>query len=67
MDGLNQYGIDKSVGISMANKSLENDINLISNGEYIFILHSPERLQTSRYGCSKKFKSVKSSQSCGIR
>ena len=46
---LNQYGIDKSVSISMANKSLENDINLISNGEYIFILHSPERLQTSRY------------------
>ena len=49
VDGLNQYGIDKSVSISMANKSLENDINLISNGEYIFILHSPERLQTSRY------------------
>ena len=45
VDGLNQYGIDKSVSISI---SLENDIN--ANGEYIFILHSPERLQIQDIG-----------------
>ena len=49
VEGLNNYGIDKCVSISAANKNLISDIKLISDGEFLFILHSPERLQTSKY------------------
>ncbi len=49
VDGLKNYGIDKVISISAENKNLETDIKLVSNGEYLFILHSPERLQSSKY------------------
>jgi ATP-dependent DNA helicase RecQ len=49
VDGLKNYGIDKVISISADNKNLDTDIKLVSNGEYLFILHSPERLQTSKY------------------
>ena len=49
VEGLNSYGIDKAISISAENKNLKNDIRLVSDGEFLFILHSPERLQTSQY------------------
>ncbi len=52
IEGLMNHGIDRAVGLSGNNITREEKKRLmkgIERGQYHFILHSPERLQTSEY------------------
>lgn len=52
VEGLQEYGIDRAVGIvSRINSQRECDrlLRQIERGEYQFVLHSPERLQSPKF------------------
>ena len=51
VDGLRAYGIDRAVPITGAidHKERERLLELVEHGEYQFVLHSPERLQSPRF------------------
>ena len=57
IEGLMKHGIDRAVGLSGNNITREEKNRLmkgIERGQYHFILHSPERLQTSEYRSTLK-------------
>ena len=52
IEGLENYGIDRAIGLTSMNASREEKNRLlkgIERGEYHFILHSPERLQIPQF------------------
>ena len=51
VEGLHAYGIDRAVPITGAIDRVERERLLwrVERGEYLFVLHSPERLQTSQF------------------
>ena len=51
VEGLNSYGIDRAVPITGALEPEERErlLRRVERGEYQFVLHSPERLQTQKF------------------
>ena len=51
VEGLRAYGIDRAVPITGAIDEAERDhlLRRVERGEYQFVLHSPERLQSSQF------------------
>ncbi|MDE2755260.1 MAG: DEAD/DEAH box helicase [Acidobacteriota bacterium] len=51
VEGLRAYGIDRAVAITGANDYVERErlLRRVERGEYQFVLHSPERLQSPQF------------------
>ena len=67
VEGLNNYGIDKCVSISAANKNLINDIKLISDGEFYSYYIAQKDFRLRNIVRLSQLRPGKFNKSCSIR
>ena len=51
LDGLREYGVDLAIGVTgdLNRRQREHLLDRLERGQYLFVLHSPERLQSPQF------------------